>query len=160
MAAAYHLKKRQSNLKVLILEAKPRLGGRTLTVSLEANGGKKANFDLGGQWVGPLQEDLLELMKELDMSDHIYPQFISGTKVAWVDPGHIVTYNADLPFYNPIIYLEAYFFMRKIDKLADQLDADNPFLHNPALAEYLDSITAEAFIRENIYCSGNFLILF
>lgn len=52
LSASYHLKERNDNLNVLIIEGKSRIGGRTQTVELKVDkNGSKANFDLGGQWV-------------------------------------------------------------------------------------------------------------
>lgn len=50
--AAYTLKKRCKNIKILILEAKDRVGGRTFTTELKCSKeNKTSKWDLGGQWV-------------------------------------------------------------------------------------------------------------
>ena len=46
---------------VLVIEARDRVGGRTLNASI---GGGKVT-ELGGQWVGPTQDRLLALAGEL-----------------------------------------------------------------------------------------------
>ena len=46
--AAYTLKKHCQSLKILIVEAKDRVGGRTLTVDLKTASGK-SRYDIGGK---------------------------------------------------------------------------------------------------------------
>lgn len=48
--AAYILRKRCKNLKILLIEAKNRLGGRTETISLKSSNNKTSRWDIGGQW--------------------------------------------------------------------------------------------------------------
>ena len=60
--------------KVVVLEARDRVGGRV-------KGGKLAGcaVDVGGMWVGPTQTRLLELIKEYGL--HTTPQFEDGKGV-------------------------------------------------------------------------------
>lgn len=52
LTAAYHLKERQNTMNILIVEGKPRIGGRIQTIQLKVDHlGTKASFDFGGQWV-------------------------------------------------------------------------------------------------------------
>jgi monoamine oxidase len=51
--AAYVMRKRSSDLKMLVLEAKDRLGGRTQTIDLKCSKeNQTSRWDIGGQWVG------------------------------------------------------------------------------------------------------------
>ena len=48
LSAAYFLKNKSSDLSILIIEAKDRVGGRTQTIELKANkNGDKAKWDIG-----------------------------------------------------------------------------------------------------------------
>ena len=50
LSSAYHIKKMQPQLSILIVEGKNRVGGRTLTEELKCSkSGKKAQWDTGGQ---------------------------------------------------------------------------------------------------------------
>lgn len=52
LSAGYYLKKAKKDLKILVLEAKNRVGGRTNTIELKCNkNGDKKKWDAGGQWV-------------------------------------------------------------------------------------------------------------
>lgn len=49
--AAYILRKRCKNLKILVVEAKGRLGGRTEAIDLKCSKeNKTSKWDIGGQW--------------------------------------------------------------------------------------------------------------
>jgi monoamine oxidase len=77
--AAYTLKKQCSSLKILVIEAKNRVGGRTQTVELNCSKpGKKIKVDAGGQWVSDTQETITPLLKELNIET--FPQFDTGKK--------------------------------------------------------------------------------
>jgi protoporphyrinogen oxidase len=52
LAAGHYLLKGHRDIKILVIEAKDRLGGRTQTVELKCSkDGEKRKFDAGGQWV-------------------------------------------------------------------------------------------------------------
>ena len=67
-----------------------RLGGRTLTVKVDAGNDKTESFDMGGQWVAPSQPDIMEVLKEFEIET--YPQWINGTKVMQVGSDHSIRY--------------------------------------------------------------------
>jgi hypothetical protein len=53
LMAAYSLKKQNKKLNILILEAKERVGGRTLTINMKCSEDNViGKFDVGGAWVG------------------------------------------------------------------------------------------------------------
>ena len=53
----------RDGIDVLVLEAQPRVGGRTLTAHLEDS----AFIDHGGQWVSPNQGRIVDLASELNV---------------------------------------------------------------------------------------------
>lgn len=63
-----------SGKKVLILEARSRVGGRTFT----ENG-----IDLGGQWVGSSQKRVIKLLEKFNLQ--IYPQYQEGKSISHLD---------------------------------------------------------------------------
>ncbi|CAJ0565952.1 unnamed protein product, partial [Mesorhabditis spiculigera] len=73
LTAANELRKRAPDLKILIVEAKDRVGGRTFTTKIRSAGEKLDDFDLGGQWVGRTQTHILEVLQELGLET--YEQF-------------------------------------------------------------------------------------
>ena len=52
LSAGYYLKKADKNIRILIIEAKNRVGGRTQTIKLKSSKeGELKEWDVGGQWV-------------------------------------------------------------------------------------------------------------
>ncbi len=88
LTAARELTKR--NVGCLVLEARDRVGGRTLSQKVGRDW-----LDLGGQWIGPTQDRLAALARELQVAT--FPQHQDGTKIlSW--GGKIITYRGDLPW--------------------------------------------------------------
>ncbi len=77
---------------ILTLEAKDRVGGRTLNIPV--SGGYVAEG--GGQWIGPSQTTIYRLMKELNITS--FPSYITGNTV---NPSELN--NAELEDYNTAI---------------------------------------------------------
>jgi len=77
LIAARELTKR--NISCLVLEARDRVGGRTLSQKVGCDW-----VDLGGQWIGPTQDRLAALARELGVAT--FPQHQEGTKiVSWAE---------------------------------------------------------------------------
>ena len=64
----------EAGLRVAVLEARDRVGGRTLSKPVG-----RATLDLGGQWIGPGQHRLAALATRLGVATH--PTFHEGRKV-------------------------------------------------------------------------------
>ncbi len=122
---------------VLVLEARDRLGGRTHTRLL---GG--APFDLGGQWIGPGQPRMYELVKHLGLA--LSPTHVAGRKVLELG-GRPRTYAGTIPFINPFKLIPLHLVMTWSDKLARGVPADAPW--NARRAGALDALTLESLQR-------------
>lgn len=70
-----------SGRSVSVLEARERVGGRTSGQTL-ANG---STVEMGGQWVGPTQTAVLELISELGLET--FPTYADGEDLTAVDGG-------------------------------------------------------------------------
>jgi monoamine oxidase len=80
LAAAHAVMK--AGREPLVLEARPRVGARTLN---HAIGGGKV-VEAGGEWVGPTQDRVHALIDELGLSTYL--QYIEGNHVyAFDGPG-------------------------------------------------------------------------
>jgi monoamine oxidase len=77
-----------AGLSVLVLEARDRVGGRLLNHTLEGG----AVVELGGQWVGPTQDRVLALARELGVG--LFPTYIEGEHFLAVD-GEVKRYGGD-----------------------------------------------------------------
>ncbi|XP_033116688.1 amine oxidase [flavin-containing] A-like [Anneissia japonica] len=99
LTAAYHLTKHNSNLSVVVLEAKERLGGRVWTQQMKAATGKDF-FDLGRTWINSKQARINSLIKELEIE--VYQPPDAGQNIMEID-GRIQRYENScwpLPFFS------------------------------------------------------------
>jgi monoamine oxidase len=125
------------NRDVLVLEARDRVGGRTLT--RDWNG---VAVDLGGHWVGPTQHRILGLLGELRLATE--PQFHSGRKILDVG-GRRSTYAGAIPSASPLTLAEFQLSLLVLDRLTRSVDPADPSKHPRAAA--LDAVSVEAWKR-------------
>uniref|UniRef100_A0A8C6UDY9 Amine oxidase n=1 Tax=Neogobius melanostomus TaxID=47308 RepID=A0A8C6UDY9_9GOBI len=151
LTAAHWLRERNAKLKILILEGKDRVGGRTQSYEIPAANGKD-RWDFGGQWVGSTQTHVLELIEELDLQ--MYPQFNSGRKVHHIGGprARVQTYTSSIPALNPLVLLDMSLFILKIDRLCATVSVDDPSL-TPDASE-LDSMTLHSYIEQHAWTRG------
>ncbi|CAL1543181.1 unnamed protein product [Lymnaea stagnalis] len=89
LSAAYYLNKKDKGLRIIVLEAKDRIGGRTLTRQLTAADGTKDFWDLGGEWVGRPQPHLQYLLRKFNIntfnpvSPHDGSQLHKSSVLSW-----------------------------------------------------------------------------
>src|SRR5262245_26410623 len=86
---------REAGKRVLVLEARDRLGGRVETRQL-ADG---TPVDLGGQWIGPKQDRVAKLARDLGITT--YKQHTEGTNILYAG-GRRRPYRGTIPRANPI----------------------------------------------------------
>ncbi|KAL3876065.1 hypothetical protein ACJMK2_033949 [Sinanodonta woodiana] len=149
LTAAHTLLQRDPNLSVLVLEAKERVGGRTLTVDLKTKTGYD-RWDLGGQWVGRCQTHIMALLEELDLET--YPQYITGIKFMQLGDNKVRTYLADIPSLSLGALIDLHLFMRKVDRLYKEVNISDPYAC-PHGASW-DSMTFATFLHENMWTKG------
>jgi monoamine oxidase len=125
---------------VAVLEARERVGGRTLTQAL---GGELV--DLGGQWVGPQQRHVLRLADELGLER--FPQHHHGTKVLDVR-GERRTYRGKVPSLPLLSLLDLQRIIWKLDGLARRVPRERPSAA-PRAAEW-DALTLEAWKQRHV----------
>lgn len=119
LTTAYELEKAGVS-NILILEAKDRVGGRTLNIAVE--GGYVAEG--GGQWIGPTQTAITDLMTALGISS--FPSYTVGEDLN-LDPLN-PTQQAD---YDSVV--------EQLDEMASTIPLDSPWSASSA-AEW-DNIT-------------------
>lgn len=130
--------------KVLLLEARERVGGRSKTGEICGNA-----IDLGGQWVGPQQK--LLLAEAQDMGVKTYEQYVKGTHV-FSRNGKIGYYKSDLPKLSVISLLELALIQRRWDKEMNTLPMGQPWLASKA--KQWDGETLESWVNKNVYTDG------
>ncbi len=110
-----------AGVSVLVLEARDRVGGRTLTEYL---GG--VPVEMGGQWVGPRQRRINALAREIGVET--FPDDVPGRTVLYED-GQRGEYEDgdDVPFADPEAYREAELAFKALSELARKVPADAPW---------------------------------
>ncbi|XP_048400495.2 amine oxidase [flavin-containing]-like [Stegostoma tigrinum] len=139
----------ERGLNVVVLEARDRVGGRTYTVQ----GPEFQYVDLGGAYVGPTQNRILRLAKELGINTYKVNEkeqlihFVKGKSYPFKGPFP--------PMWNPIAYLDYNNLWRTLDELGKKIPADAPWsaehameLDNMTMKELIDKLCWTRLARE------------
>lgn len=138
-----------SGTSCVVLEARDRVGGRTLSQPLAG-----AMIDTGGQWIGPTQHRLAALAKELGVAT--FPQFHTGRKLlSW--GGKLTSYDSDLPKFSLLTQLDLLRMDRRLKRLAAEIPPEAPW-HAARAAEW-DGMTVETWKQRTMRTSGGRLFL-
>ncbi|XP_070461943.1 amine oxidase [flavin-containing] A [Equus przewalskii] len=136
LSAAKLLAEHETN--VLVLEARDRVGGRTYTVR-----NKHVNYvDVGGAYVGPTQNRILRLSKELGLET--YKVNVNERLVQYVKGKSYPFRGAFPPVWNPIAYLDYNNLWRTMDNMGKEIPADAPW--EAPHAEEWDKMTMKDLI--------------
>lgn len=135
----------EAGADVVVVEARDRVGGRTLSV-VEDDG---RLLEYGGQWVGPTQDRVLALIDELGLET--FPQFIDGDNVQ-VTGGAQLRYQGAIPTGDPVQAADLMDAMVELTTQAMEVDPEQPWAHERA-AE-LDGVTVGTWIAAAPYCEG------
>jgi monoamine oxidase len=130
---------------VVVLEARNRVGGRTLNHPL----GDGKVVEVGGQWVGPGQDRLLALAAELGVDT--FPTHYEGRNVLSLG-GRTKRYKGTIPRLAPHVLLDIDRGRRRFNKLAAKVPADVPW--RVPDAKRLDAMTLGAWLDDNIRTRG------
>nr|KAF6435945.1 monoamine oxidase B [Rousettus aegyptiacus] len=136
MAAAKLL--HDTGLNVVVLEARDRVGGRTYTIR-----NKMVKYvDLGGSYVGPTQNRILRLAKDLGLETYKVNEIeylIHHVK------GKSYPFRGPLPStWNPITYLDYNNLWRTVDNMGQEIPSDAPW--KAPLAEEWDHMTMKELL--------------
>jgi monoamine oxidase len=124
---------------VVVLEARDRVGGRTLNHDL---GGGHA-VEVGGQFVGPTQDHILALAEEVGAKP--YKSTLPGENVYYAD-GIRRTYSGDIPP-DPIALPDLALTIERLNRMSRSVPVDAPWAAADAV-EY-DSQTLHSWLRGN-----------
>jgi monoamine oxidase len=131
---------------VLILEARGRVGGRTLNHSI--GGGEIA--EIGGEWVGPTQDHLMALAGELGVGT--FKTFNEGNNVYWAN-GVLTPYASGGPLGpippDPTAVAEVFQAVGNINTMAGTVPVSTPWTAPSAPA--WDGQTLETWKQANLH---------
>ncbi len=130
---------------VALFEASERVGGRTLNRSLPDG----SVVEGGGEWVGPTQDRVLALARELGVGT--YPTYDEGARILHYR-GRRRLYRGKAPPLGVLALLDFAQARFRMDRLARELPIARPWEH-PDAARY-DSMSLEAWLRRVVRTAG------
>ena len=130
----------EARVTVQVLEARDRVGGRTLTVPFAGEA-----VDLGGQWVGPTQERVLGLAQELGVET--FPQHAQGKKVLEFD-GERRMYSGLLPRIPLLALAELGLTIQRLERMAREVPLADPTRAEGAAA--LDAVSVAEWMSRHV----------
>ncbi|WP_341952595.1 NAD(P)/FAD-dependent oxidoreductase [Salinibacterium sp. TMP30] len=137
LTAANDLKK--AGLSVAVLEARDRAGGRLWTDVIDG-----AMLELGGQWVSPDQDALIQTIAELGLKT--FDRYRTGDSVYLDKSGTLTRFTGDIfpvPVATEKVIVD---LIDRLDEMVAQVDPDRPWEY--AEAEAMDKISFEAWLYE------------
>lgn len=146
LTAARQLKKAGKAIKVL--EARDQVGGRVQTQYLD----DQTYVDLGGQWIGPTQDKIYELVKEFGLET--FPTYQQGKSILAIN-GSIKTYKGVIPKMDYLSLINLEVVIQKLEKMATSVVLEAPWetpdakkLDNQTLASFLDKYVKRKSARK------------
>ncbi len=131
--------------EVLVVEARDRVGGRTLNEPI----GDGKVVEVGGQWIGPTQDRLAALAAELGVET--FPTYGTGENVI-EHRGKLRRYRGTIPRLSPLVLLDVERAQRRLDRLAKRVPLEAPW--EAKNARRLDGQTTESWLRRNVRTRG------
>jgi monoamine oxidase len=131
--------------EVVVLEARDRVGGRTEHGEL-ADG---TPVELGGQWIGPGQDRMGELLSELGLES--FPAYNEGEVLLLLGGRHVrmASHRGAIPPLSPFVIADLAQAQWRFDRLARQVPLEAPW-EGPR-ARVHDARTFESWIRSNVH---------
>jgi monoamine oxidase len=136
--------------KVVVVEARDRVGGRTLNEEI----GDGRVVEVGGQWIGPTQDRLAALARELAVDT--FPTYGDGENVIEY-AGRVRRYRGTIPRINPVVLLDVERAQRRLNRLAKRVPLEAPWEAPGAAA--LDGQTAATWMRRNLATKAGRMLL-
>ncbi|WP_020098121.1 flavin monoamine oxidase family protein [Microbacterium sp. 11MF] len=130
---------RKAGLSVAVLEARERVGGRLWTDVIDG-----AMLELGGQWVSPDQDALIDTVAELGLDT--FSRYREGDSVYVGPDGTVSRFTGEMFPVSPETERTIDEITRRLDAMVAEIDPDRPFAH-PKAAEW-DTITWDAWLRQ------------
>lgn len=141
---------RAAGADVAVLEARDRVGGRTLNEPL----GDGKVVEVGGQWIGPTQDRIAALAREVGVET--FPTHAEGQRLMEFN-GRLTRYRGRIPRIGVRALIDVQQAQVKLDRLSRRVPVEAPW-DTPG-AERLDSQTFWSWMRRNVYTRGGRALL-
>ena len=134
----------EHRIGVVVLEARNRVGGRTNTLEDP----KFKYTDVGGAYVGPTQDRLLHIAKELGIQTY---KLYGGGNLVELLGGKRRVFSGGVSTWNPIAILDYYSMIRTLEKMGEEIPLDEPWKTSKAME--WDSMTVKEFFDKTCWTS-------
>jgi monoamine oxidase len=131
--------------EVLVLEARDRVGGRLEHGELTDG----TPVELGGQWIGPTQDRMAELVDELGLAS--FPAHNDGEVLLLLGGrrARMASHRGAIPPLSPFVLADLAQAQARLERLARQVPLDAPW--EAPRARVHDARTFESWIRSNVH---------
>jgi len=129
---------RKAGLSVAVLEARDRIGGRLWTDVIDG-----AMLEIGGQWVSPDQDALIETIDELGLET--FSRYREGDSVYVGPDGTVSRFTGEMFPVAASTESTIAEITDRLDAMVAEIDPDRPWAH--PRAEEWDSVTWDAWLR-------------
>lgn len=136
LTAANELKK--AGLSVAVLEARDRVGGRLWTDTIDG-----AMLEIGGQWISPDQEALIETVDDLGLDT--FSRYREGDSVYVGPDGTSHRFTGEMFPVAPETEAAIAEITERLDAMVAEIDPDRPWAHEKAVE--WDEISWDAWLR-------------
>lgn len=132
---------KEAGRSVVVLEARDRVGGRVKNQPI----GEGRVVEAGGQWIGPGQDRMYALAKDLGVQT--FPTYDSGQTLAvlW---GKRYLFTGDFPRINPVVLADVAQGVLRLERMAKRIPLDDPW--KARNADVLDGQTLQTWLRRNV----------
>ncbi len=130
-----------AGVEPLVLEARDRVGGRTLNEPI----GDGKVVEVGGQWIGPTQDKLAALARELGVDT--FATHGAGENV-FEYGGKVRRYRGTIPKLNPAALADVGQGLARLNRMARAVPVDAPW--QAEHAQRWDAITFATWMRRNM----------
>lgn len=139
----------------IVLEARDRVGGRTLNYNVTAAPAHPGTIvEVGGQWVGPTQDVVLDLIPKLGLTT--FKTYTDGSFTDYRN-GRKFNYTGRIPTSDPLGAAEAQLAIIRLNGMAADVPLDKPW--TAANAVDLDGKTFQSWIDANVVSAGGKALL-
>lgn len=136
---------RAAGRDVVVLEARDRVGGRTVNEPI----GDGKVVELGGQWVGPTQHRMLALMSELGVET--FPTHGVGQSL-FERRGRVRRYGGTIPKLSPLALVDSAVALLRLNRMAARVPLEAPW--EARRADRWDAQSFATWMRRNVPTAG------
>ncbi|WP_326545402.1 FAD-dependent oxidoreductase [Mycolicibacterium sp. ND9-15] len=114
---------RSAGVDAVVLEARDRVGGRTLNQQVGGSSGE-AVVEMGGQWIGAGHDRIRALIEDLGLAT--FDTYDQGAKL-WEQNGRVRRYSGQVPKASALQLVDLHLALSRLERMARQVDPATPW---------------------------------